>query len=65
MVVVVGAVGYAVDVRGVEFFSAGGEGAEEGEDVVLRVAADPGAVWEICSVLIPFPFRRIQSHPNS
>lgn len=41
MVVVVCAVSYAVDVRSVEFLSAGCEGAEEGEDVVLGVAADP------------------------
>jgi hypothetical protein len=43
VVVVGGALGYAVDLRGVLFFAAGGEHAEVGEDVVLGVAADPGS----------------------
>jgi len=46
MVVVGGSFGYAVDGLRVVIFAAGGEHAEVGEDVVLGVAADPGAVFE-------------------
>ena len=47
MVVVVCAICYAVDVRGVEFFAPGCKGREEGEYIILGVATDPGAAHTI------------------